>query len=57
MKVKELIEELSRYNPNAEVECTYSNDTFNINEIVDKTFATFYPTVLIGLENQNPKGN
>lgn len=32
MKVKELIEELSRYNPNAEVECTYSNDTFNINE-------------------------
>ena len=33
MKVKELIEELSRYNPNAEVECTYSNDTFNINEI------------------------
>lgn len=23
MKVKELIEELSRYNPNAEVECTY----------------------------------
>lgn len=47
MKVKELIEELSRYNPNAEVECTYSNDTFNINEIVDETFATFYPTVLI----------
>lgn len=41
----------------AEVECTYSNDTFNINEIVDKTFATFYPTVLIELENQNPKGN
>lgn len=55
MKVKELIEELSRYNPNAEVECTYSNDTFNINEIVDKTFATFYPTVLIGIQNQNPK--
>ena len=28
-----------------------------LNEIVDKTFATFYPTVLIGLENQNLKGN
>jgi uncharacterized phage protein (TIGR01671 family) len=24
---------------------------------VDETFATFYPTVLIGIENQNPKGN
>lgn len=35
MKVKELIEELSRYNPSAEVECTYSNDTFNINGIVE----------------------
>lgn len=57
MKVKELIEELSRYNPNAEIECAYNNDTFSINEIVDKTFATFYPTVLIGLENQNLKGN
>lgn len=55
MKVKELIEELSRYNPNAEVECVYSNDTFNIDEIVDETFATFYPTVLIELENQNLK--
>ena len=53
MKVKEL----SRYNPNAGVECTYSNDTFNINEIVDETFATFFPTVLIELENQNLKGN
>lgn len=57
MKVKELIEELSRYNPNAEVEGVYNNETFNVNEIVDKTFATFYPTVLIGLENQNLKGN
>lgn len=47
MKVKEL----SKYNPNAEVEGVYNN------EIVDKTFATFYPTVLIGLENQNLKGN
>lgn len=55
MKVKELIEELSRYNPNAEVEGVYNNDTFSIDEIVDKTFATFYPTVLIGLENQNLK--
>ena len=57
MKVKELIKELSRYNPNAEIQCAYSNDTFSINEIVDKTFATFYPTVLIELENQNLKGN
>jgi hypothetical protein len=57
MKVKELIEELSKYNPNAEIECAYNNDTFNVNEIVDKTFATFYPTVLIGLENQNLKEN
>ena len=53
MKVKEL----SRYNPNAEVEGVYNNETFSINEIVDKTFATFYPTVLIELENQNLKGN
>ena len=57
MKVKELIEELSRYNPNAEIECAYNNDTFSINEIVDKTFATCYPTVLIELENQNLKEN
>ena len=57
MKVEELIEELSRYNPNAEVEGVYNNETFSINEIVDKTFATFYPTVLIGIQNQNPKGN
>lgn len=57
MKVKELIEELSKHNPNAEVEGVYNNETFNVNEIVDKTFATFYPTVLIGLENQNLKGN
>jgi hypothetical protein len=57
MKVKELIEELSRYNPNAEVECAYNNDTFSINEIVDETFATFFPTVLMELENQNLKGN
>ena len=55
MKVKELIEELSRYKTNAQFECIYNDDTFNINEIMDKTFATFYPTVLIGLENQ--KGN
>lgn len=43
--------------PNAEIECAYNNDTFSINEIVDKTFATFYPTVLIELENQNLKEN
>ena len=49
MTVEQLIKELSKYNPNAELHFILESERnfWELNEILDKTFATFRPEILV----------
>lgn len=51
MTVEQLIKELSKYNPNAELHFILEDESEinfgELNEILDKTFATFRPEILV----------
>lgn len=51
MTVEQLIKELSKYNPSAELHFILEDESeinfWELNEILDKTFATFRPEILV----------